>query len=74
MIFKGEYLKKNRKEKEYNKNGIVKFEGKYKNGERNGKGKEYLDGNIRFAGEYLNGERNGKRREFDKYGGLEFEG
>ena len=32
------------------------FEGKYKNGKRNGKGKEYYpDGKTKFEGEYLNG-------------------
>ena len=30
------------------------FEGEYKNGEKNGKGKEYFnDGEIKFMGEYL---------------------
>ena len=38
------------------KNYILKFEGEYFNGERNGKGKEYYsDGKLRFEGEYLNG-------------------
>ena len=31
-----------------------------KNGERNGKGKEYYNGKLIFEGEYLNGKRNGK--------------
>jgi len=43
------------------------FEGEYKNGRKNGKGKELL-----FEGEYLNGKRwNGK--EYDKDGYIEFE-
>ena len=38
--------------------GKTIFEGKYLNGERNGKGKEYnYDGKLIFEGEYLNGKR-----------------
>ena len=40
------------------------FEGEYKNGQRNGKGKEYnLDGELIFEGEYKNGQRNGKSQK-----------
>ena len=36
-------------------NKLLKFEGEYLNGERNGKGKEYYDnGDLKFEGEYLN--------------------
>ena len=43
------------KVKEYR--NIIKFEGEYLNGERNGKGKEYdFDGKIIFEGEYIDGE------------------
>ena len=46
----------------------LKYEGKYLNGERNGKGKEYFDnGKLKFEGEYLNGEKNGKGREYYGY-------
>jgi len=47
--------------KEYYDKNLI-FEGDYKNGERNGKGKEYNRyGNIIYEGEYLNGKRwNGK--------------
>ena len=61
----------------YESNGIGKeydgltdtlmFEGKFKNGERNGKGKEYNFWHynvIDFEGEYLNGKRNGKGKEY----------
>ena len=35
---------------------MLKFEGEYLNGEKNGLGKEYYEnGNLRFEGEYLNG-------------------
>ena len=51
---------------------ILIFEGEYLNGERNGKGKEYVynDHNNRliFEGEYLNGKRNGKGKEYDPDG------
>ena len=49
-------FEKNRKGKEYDKyNDTLVFEGKYLNGKRNGKGKEYyFDGRLRFEGEYLN--------------------
>ena len=44
-----------------------KESGKYKEGERNGKGKEYKIGKnkIIFEGEYLNGKRNGKGKEYN---------
>ena len=62
----------------------LKFEGEYKNGKKNGKGKEFYkshefsyEENIRskliFEGEYLNGKRNGKGKEYDD-GKLAFEG
>ena len=51
------------------------FEGKYLNGLKNGKCKEYdpQDGYIKFEGEYLKGIKNGKCKEY-KYGYLTFEG
>ena len=51
--------------------------GKYKIGEKNGKGKEYrLDTNrLIFEGDYMNGKRNGKGKEYyDDNGKLEFKG
>ena len=46
----------------------MKISGKYKIGERNGNGKEYIkDTNqIIFEGEYLNGKRNGNGKEYLK--------
>ena len=45
---------------------ILKFEGEYFSGERNGKGKEYYaNGKLKFEGGYLNGERHGKGKEYD---------
>ena len=49
---------------------------KYKVGEKNGKGKEYLLGtnNLIFEGEYLNEKKNGKGKEYYSDGKLLFEG
>ena len=56
-------------------NNEMIFEGKYVNGKKNGKGKEYdYNGNLIFEGEYLNGKRNGKGKEYDYDGDLIFEG
>ena len=50
--------------------------GKYKIGEKTGKGKEYriISNILKFEGEYLNGKRHGKGKEFNIYGKLKFEG
>ena len=60
--------------KEYYDNGILKFEGKYFNGERNGNGKEYDDnGKLIFEGKYSYGKRwNGKEKEYNSNGKLLF--
>ena len=52
--------------KEYYEHSILKFEGEYLNGKRNGKGKEfdYRKGVLMFEGEYLNGKRNGTGKEY----------
>jgi len=49
---------------------------KYRIGERNGKGKEYIKNTKRliFEGEYLNGKRNGKGKNYNFDGELRFEG
>ena len=48
----------------------------YREGERNGKGKEYdkLTNIMIYEGEYLKGKRNGKGKEFNEIGETEFEG
>ena len=54
---------------------ILIFEGEYSNGERNGKGKEYMNYELIYKGEYFKGKRwNGKGKEFDNKGNLTFEG
>ena len=53
-----------------------KISGKYRIGEKNGKGKEYIiDIDILiFEGEFLNGKRNGEGKEYYYDGKLKFEG
>ena len=53
-----------------------KISGKYRIGEKNGKGREYtlIENRLIFKGEYLNGKRNGKGKEYDYNGKLKFEG
>ena len=53
-----------------------KISGKYKIGEKNGKGREYLlkTNNLIFEGEYLNGKRNGKGKEYNCDNDLVYEG
>ena len=50
--------------------------GKYKIGEKNGKGKEYIltTNELIFEGEYLNGRRNGKGKEYYNNGKIKIEG
>ena len=82
------FLKKRRKlqmivyNKELQNNCLIgsneyrKISWKYKIGERNGKGKEYIINThiLIFEGEYLNGKRNGKGKEYNSNGKLIFEG
>ena len=68
-IILGEYVnekKPNIKGKEFDYYSKLLFEGEYLNGKRNGKGKEYYNGNLEYEGEYLNGERYNKFK-FDKF-------
>ena len=52
-------MEKNGIGKEYNKiTGDLMYEGEFKEGKRNGKGKEYYNGKLKFEVEYLNGKRN----------------
>jgi len=54
-----------------------RISGKYKFGEKNGKGNEYSlceNKSLIFEGEYLNGKRNGKGEEYNKNGEFIFEG
>ena len=53
--------------KKYDKYGHLFFEGEYKNGEKNGKGKEYNDNILIYEGEFSKGIRvgYGKGKEYD---------
>ena len=51
-----------------------KFEGKYIDGEINGKGKIYFKTNLKFEGEFIAGKKHGKVYEYNDNGSLEFEG
>ena len=53
-----------------------KISGKYKIGDKNGKGSEYIlyTDRMIFEGEYKNGKRNGKGKDYYHNGDLEFEG
>ena len=74
----GKYIKeiRNGKGKEYElDSNILLFEGEYKNGKKNGNGKEYYNNNkLKYEGEYKNGKRNGKGKEYNNKGKLVFEG
>ena len=52
---------------EYDIYGLLRFEGEYLNGEKNGKGKKYdkYNAGLTFEGGYLNGKRNWKGKEYD---------
>ena len=53
----------------------LEYEGKYINGKKSGKGKEYYHNNkLKFEGEYLNGKKNGNGKEYDDDGYLKYEG
>ena len=55
IIYEG---KERKKGKEYNKNGVLIYQGEYLNGKRNGVGEEYdHDGVFQFKGEFLNGKK-----------------
>ena len=77
-LLSGKYIiyETERKGIEYNSlNNKLIYEGEYKNGERNGNGKEYnYYGKLKYEGEYLIGKKwNGK--EYDDYNGkLKYEG
>ena len=59
-----------RKGKEYDSfSDTLIFEGEYLNGERNGRGKEYKNGQLIFEGDFLNGKRL-KGEIYDENGNL----
>ena len=67
-IFSKRYIiyDSNGKGKEYDSyDDSLIFEGSYKNGQRNGNGKDYVKGKLVFEGEYLKGERHGKGKIYN---------
>ena len=71
--YKIEGINGNGKEFILNTNILI-FEGEYKDGKKNGVGKEYNDGNIIFEGEYKDGKKNGEGKEYHYcYGQLEYD-
>ena len=77
QILSGRYIEYETNDtiKEYNAyNDLLIYEGEFKEGKRNGKGKEYNnEGKLIYEGEYLNGIVNGKGKKFNN-GILMFEG
>ena len=78
LIFEGEYKDGERlKGKEYSGSlhPIMEYDGEFKNGKRNGKGKEYKGRfNLIYDGKFKDGKRNGKGKELDHKGNIIFEG
>ena len=70
------YNKDLQKELDINIEDYKRIRGIYREGERDGKGKEYdmSKNNMIFKGEYLNGKRNGKGLEYYYDGELKFIG
>ena len=58
---------------EYNNSNELIYIGEYSNGKRNGKGKEYEDGELIFEGIFLNNERK-EGKEFYSDGSIFYEG
>ena len=53
---------------------VLRAEGKYLNGETNGKFKMYTDQIVTFDGEYLCGKKHGSIKEYDNKGVIQFDG
>ena len=76
-FFNGRYIiyETKTKGKEYlAANDRLRYKGEFLNGERNGKGKEYVEYyNLIFEGEYLKEKKHGKGKEYFNNGILKFE-
>ena len=52
----------------------LEYEGEFKDGIKNGKGKEYnILNQLVYEGEYLNGKKHGKGKEYDTFGNIKYE-
>lgn len=59
----------------YYPDGILQFEGNYKNGQANGYGKSYYqNGNLQYEGMWANGKYHGKGTLYDEAGGMIYSG
>ena len=59
----------------YYPDGILQFEGNYKNGQANGYGKSYYQsGNLQYEGMWANGKYHGKGTLYDEAGGMIYSG
>ena len=69
------YEKKNYGKEYIGKTVTLAYEGEYKNGKRNGKGKEYnLEGQLEYEGDFKNGKRDGIGKLYSKGTILVYEG
>ena len=67
--------RKNGEGKEYYKNGMLKYEGKFFNDEYNGEGiKYYENGEKKYEGKFINGKYNGEGTEYYENGDKKYEG
>ena len=87
LIFEGEFNENkiwngygkeyfNQEEEDYESNLIIKYEGEYHNGKKNGKGKEFCEkGQAIFEGIFLNDELyEGIKKEYNEEGKIIMEG
>ena len=57
----------------YDRDNVIRQEGTYKNGELNGFGIAYVDGQKFYEGDFVNGESNGKGKQY-AFGEVAYEG
>ncbi len=77
LLFTGEYLngeRDGRRGVEYNRCGSLHFEGRYKDGWREGPGAEYTGSALRCEGEFKGGRRHGHFKQYAWEDMLTFEG
>ena len=64
----------NGKGTEYDENGQKLYEGEFKNGKYNGKGKLFRNGKLKYEGDFVDDKLQGKGEEFDEEGKLLYSG
>ncbi len=60
--------------REYNSYGLLKYEGEYLKGKKNGRGREYKNSTLIYEGEYSNDKRKGQGKDYNFDKKLVFEG